>query len=48
MFDSSQTPTGSENGEERKKDTKHASDLLEGPDIDDEGIIIVHVHYVCM
>lgn len=25
--------------DEAKKDTKHASDLLEGPDVEDEGII---------
>ena len=36
IFDPQDTPGGSEEGEE-KRETKHAPDLLEGPDIDDEG-----------
>ena len=38
MLDPGSSPATSENGEE-KRHTKHAPDLLEGPDIDEEGIL---------
>ena len=36
MLDTCKSPTTS-NNEEAKKDTSHAPDLLEGPDVNDEG-----------
>ena len=36
MFNSQDPPRESEEGE-GKRETKHAPDLLEGPDIDEEG-----------
>lgn len=36
MLDTCKSPTIS-SGEEIKKDTKHAPDLLEGPDVNDDG-----------
>ena len=36
MLDTCKSPTIS-NNEEAKRDTSHAPDLLEGPDVNDEG-----------
>ena len=36
MLDTCKSPTIS-NNEEARRDTKHAPDLLEGPDVNDEG-----------
>ena len=40
MLDPCKSPTVSDNGE-KKQDNRHAPDLLEGPDINDEGIQFV-------
>ena len=37
VFEPNKSPTIPSNGED-KKATKHAPDLLEGPDVDDDGI----------
>lgn len=37
MFDAHESPTNSEEVEETRKETKHAPDLLEGPNINEEG-----------
>lgn len=41
MLDTCKSPTIS-NNEEAKRDTRHAPDLLEGPDVNDEGNLILH------
>ena len=46
MFDPSHAPTSpmeegdAVDGEERERDTKHAPDLLEGPSINSEGLVL--------
>ena len=40
MLETCKSPTVTSSGDE-KKDTKHAPDLLEGPDIDDDGEFII-------